>query len=195
MDDLRLILFDLRPAMCEAWARAFAGSPNVAIYCGRFQDIPEWDCMITTGNSFGIMDGGLDLAVRDYFGTEIETAVQEQIARDYYGEMPVGCASLVRTPHPKHPWLIYAPTMRIPMHVPAEHTYLAMAAALRAVSDGPAYLTTVLVPAFAMSTGGVPFDEGARLMALAYEYALHPPARMTWEEAVRRHQRITGERP
>lgn len=194
MDWLRLTLCDIHPAMCDAWARAFDGLPNVEIVCGRFEDVPEWDAIVAPGNSFGIMDGGLDLAIAEYFGGDLADRVQMAIRIYYAGEQPIGTALLLPTLALPRPWLIYAPTMRIPMRIPSENVYLAMAAVLRALNDDSSCdLNTVLIPALGMGTGGVPYDEGARLMALAYEYALHPPERIGWQEAVARHRRIMGE--
>ena len=37
------------------------------------------------------MDGGLDLAIREQLGFEVERKIQEVILDKYHGELPVGC--------------------------------------------------------------------------------------------------------
>src|SRR5262245_49358142 len=66
---MRLILVDRGRDFCEALRLQFRGHPEVEVACGRFEDLPVFDCVITAGNSFGLMDAGMDLAVVRYFGT------------------------------------------------------------------------------------------------------------------------------
>jgi len=63
--------------------------PEVDVVCGRFEDLPVFDCVVTAGNSFGLMDAGMDLAVVRYFGTHVMELIQKCILEDYLGEQPV----------------------------------------------------------------------------------------------------------
>jgi O-acetyl-ADP-ribose deacetylase (regulator of RNase III) len=53
------------------------------------------------------MDGGLDLAIRDRPGrqvqTQVQARVQEMIVAQHHGEMPVGMAAVVATEHAEWP--------------------------------------------------------------------------------------------
>ena len=73
--------------------------------------------MVSPANSFGFMDGGLDLAIRDALGYGVQKAVQEIIRERHHGELPVGAAEVVETGHASWPFLVVAPTMRVPERV------------------------------------------------------------------------------
>ena len=68
MSDFKLILVDLKPALCTAFQKYFSGLPSVEIVNGYFEELPEFDCMVSAGNSFGLMDGGVDAAIIRFFG-------------------------------------------------------------------------------------------------------------------------------
>jgi hypothetical protein len=61
--ELKLILIDPKPALCSAWRIHFERLSNVEIKAGYFQELQEFDCMVGAANSFGLMDGGVDLAI------------------------------------------------------------------------------------------------------------------------------------
>lgn len=58
--DIKLVLIDPKPALCNAWRKHFDGLPNIEIIAGYFEELPEFDCMVSAANSFGLMDGGVD---------------------------------------------------------------------------------------------------------------------------------------
>jgi O-acetyl-ADP-ribose deacetylase (regulator of RNase III) len=68
---------------------------------GRFEELEEFDCMVSAANSFGLMDGGVDLAIFCYFGVELMDRVQERIIRGYLGEQHVGTSLIVETGNAK----------------------------------------------------------------------------------------------
>lgn len=74
----------------------------------------EYDCIVSPANSFGIMDGGFDKALIEYFGNSLMERVQNKIKDEYAGEQPVGTCLIVNTGDEKHPYLAHTPTMRIP---------------------------------------------------------------------------------
>ena len=73
--------------------------------------------MVSAANSFGLMDGGVDAAITAFFGTQLQTRVQNHILREYLGEQPVGTAFVIETGDNNHPWLVHAPTMRVPLTI------------------------------------------------------------------------------
>ncbi len=134
------------------------------IHLGSFESLPAFDCVATAGNSFGLMDAGMDLAVLKFFGTQIQERVQKKILEDYCGEQPVGSAFLVETGRVDHPYVAHAPTMRIPMNIAGtDHVYLATWATLLAVRQhnrtAERKIETLVCPAFGAGTGGVPGTE------------------------------------
>ena len=131
MSSFRLILVDTHPGFCIAAERQFAGLPNVEVVNSGFEELEEFDCLVSPANSFGLMDGGIDAAIIRFFGESLMERVQERILRDYLGEQPIGTCLLVDTGHPRHPFLAHAPTMRVPMEIDrTDYAYLAMWATL-----------------------------------------------------------------
>jgi O-acetyl-ADP-ribose deacetylase (regulator of RNase III) len=92
--------------------------------------------MVSAANSFGLMDGGVDLAITNFFGPALQARVQQVILACYDGEQPVGTSFIVETGHPAHPFLAHTPIMRVPMPIAGtDYVYLAMKAMLQAVRD------------------------------------------------------------
>ncbi len=71
--------------------------------------------MVSPANSFGFMDGGIDRAYVERFGRSLQDRVQDLIFRKHHGELLVGAADIVATGAASHPWLVVAPTMRVPL--------------------------------------------------------------------------------
>jgi O-acetyl-ADP-ribose deacetylase (regulator of RNase III) len=192
----KLLLADPNAALCAAWAAAFQSYPEVEVVNGRFEQLPAFDCMVSAANSFGLMDGGVDLAITNFFGPALQARVQQVILARYNGEQPVGTSFIVETGHPAHPFLAHTPTMRVPMPIAdTDNVYLAMKAMLQAVRDFNAdgeRIQIVACPGLGTATGRVPAPEAARQMALAYHYYKHPPQAINWHSAAARHRRILG---
>jgi O-acetyl-ADP-ribose deacetylase (regulator of RNase III) len=156
-------------------------TPELEIHLGSFETVPSFDCVATAGNSFGLMDAGMDLAIVKFFGHEIQNAVQRRILQDFCGEQPVGTAFIVETGRLDRPYLAHAPTMRIPMNISGtDHVYLATWATLLAVRRhnraSAKKIETLVCPAFGAGTGGVSGPEVGFQMKLAYRHFLKPPA-------------------
>ncbi len=192
---LKLILVDPKPALCQAWREKFANLPSVEIVNGYFEKLPEFDCMVSAANSFGLMDGGVDAAITRFFGDSLMQRVQARILDEYLGEQPVGTSLIVETGHAKHPYIAHTPTMRVPLVIAhTDNVYLAMWAMLLAVrkhnqhSETP--INSVACPGLGTATGRVPYQQAARQMALAYEHFLNPPTAISWEFASNRQFKV-----
>src|SRR5580700_635630 len=92
----KLFLIDQSACLVNEWKSAFSVFPEVEVLSGDYFQ-RQADAIVSPANSFGIMDGGLDLAIRDQLGFSIERKVQELIVEKHYGELPVGCAEIVET--------------------------------------------------------------------------------------------------
>ncbi len=188
-------------AMCEAFRERFAGLPRVRIILGRFEDLEPHDCFVTAGNAFGLMTAGIDAAVVRRFGENLMQQVQHRIMDQFFGEQPIGTAFVIPTGDPSLPFLVHAPTMRVPGGIDGtDKVYAATWAALLAIE---AYnrtteqrIETAAFPAMGTGFGGVPFGEAARQMAVAYRHYLQPPHRLDWDFVVERQRAICydGER-
>lgn len=186
---LRLILVDPDYRLCEAWTAAFTAHRAVTIVHGRFQELEEFDCMVSAANSFGLMDGGVDLAIARFFGDALVDRVQAHIRREYLGEQPVGTSFIVETGNPDHPYVAHTPTMRIPMSITTtDYVYLAMWAMLRAVhhhnqSAPLPPIRTIACPGLGTGVGEMPAAEAARQMELAYRWYVNAVSRLDWPTA------------
>lgn len=187
---MNLILCDCNPILCTEWEKNFRDEPKVQIVCGDFKSVPEYDCIVSPANSFGIMDGGLDLALINYFGNELMKRVQDRIKTEYAGEQPVGTCLIVETGNKKHPYLAHTPTMRIPRIIKEYDTvYNAMRAMLLEVRKYPD-IKTVLCTGLGTATGKVSPIIAARQMYLAYKNVMQPSKQIDWNIAVNIEQKI-----
>ena len=112
----KLYLIDSKPELCDKWRQVFSSYPEVEVLTGDYFQ-QSADAIVSPANSFGIMDGGLDLAIRNELGFQVEIDIQEVILNKYHGEMPIGSAEIINTNHNKWSYLIAAPTMRIPENI------------------------------------------------------------------------------
>jgi O-acetyl-ADP-ribose deacetylase (regulator of RNase III) len=168
---------------------------GLEVHLGSFESLPAFDCVATAGNSFGLMDAGMDLAVLKFFGIQLQEQIQRRILDDFCGEQPVGTAFVVETGRLDHPYVAHAPTMRIPMNIAGtDHVYLATWATLLAVRNHnrttKRKIETLVCPAFGAGTGGVSGIEVGFQMKLAWEHLRKVPAAITSSFAQERHERI-----
>src|SRR5690242_641121 len=162
---LQLTVCDLRDDCLTAVRQRFAGIDSVVSEKADITKLRR-DAWATAGNSFGDMGGGVDRAIDQFFGGLAQTAVQEAIRRDFFNELPVGSAVVVR-PSVKKPALIYAPTMRVPGNVGTTiNAYLAMRAILIAAIKGG--IKTLACPTLGTGIGGLTPDDAADQMFHAY---------------------------
>ena len=192
---MKIVLVDPKSALCAAFRERFAGWPDVGVIEGRFEDLQAFDCIVSAANSFGLMDGGVDAAITQFFGYQLQERVQRRILDEFLGEQPVGTSIIVETGHPKHPFVAHTPTMRTPMPIAlTDHAYVAMWAMLLAVrrhnltSERP--IEIVACPGLGTATGRVPPAEAARQMALAYAHFVKPPTSIDWTLAGQRQAAI-----
>ncbi len=180
MYNFKLILVAPEPSLYEAFQEHFNYFPNVDIVNNYFEWLTKFDCLVSPANSFGMMDGGIDAAIINFFGRSLEQSVQERILEDYLGEQPVGTSFVIETGHQQHKFLAHTPTMRVPMSIKGtDIPYIAMRAMLLAVrqhnQNSHNKINNVACPGLGTGIGQVPHNEAARQMALAYDSFLHPP--------------------
>jgi O-acetyl-ADP-ribose deacetylase (regulator of RNase III) len=131
----KLYLIDSKPELCEKWRQVFSSYPEVEVFTGDYFQ-KSADAIVSPANSFGIMDGGLDLAIRNELGFQVETDIQEVILNKYHGELPIGTAEIINTNNNKWSFIIAAPTMRIPENVAFTlNAYIAFRAVLIAINS------------------------------------------------------------
>src|SRR6201996_8472444 len=106
-------LRDISKEVTAAWKLAFADVPRVHVTCGNILEHPA-DAIVSPANSFGYMDGEIDAVLSGYFGARVEASLRAHIDEQHYGELPVGQATVLPTGDAKIPYLVSAPTMRVP---------------------------------------------------------------------------------
>jgi len=164
---MSLHLVDTNPALVSAWKSAFADLPEVSIQQGNILSVAH-NTIVSPANSYGFMNGGIDLAYRWFFPKGLEVRVHQAISARPEHFLPVGESLVVCTSHERIPHLIVAPTMFIPEPVPSENCYLAMQAVLRSAAADAEVGKAVFCPGLGTGTGCVPPADAAREMVRAY---------------------------
>ncbi len=178
----KIYLIDFNEALVSAWQQVFVDLDIFEVIHGDFFSI-EADAVVSPANSFGIMDGGLDLAIRNVLGFHVEKAVQKEIIENYHGELPVGSAVIVPTENEKWPFLISAPTMRVPMTITGTlNAYQAFRAILIEVNKHNAdksnkKIKSIICPGLGTGIGDLDPRKCAAHMRVAYTY-INKPARI-----------------
>lgn len=191
---MQLFLTDRKPALVNAWRELFSGESDVT---PTDADILSLDCdaIVSPANSFGFMDGGLDGLLSEYFGWHVQERVQTIIKSRPLGELLIGEAIVVPTDHAKIPWLIAAPTMRVPMRVrQSVNAYLALKAILVAAMQHKDVIPirSIAIPGLATGIGKLAPETAAKQMFAAYREIVkgqrHWPD--SFGEAQRQHIRL-----
>jgi O-acetyl-ADP-ribose deacetylase (regulator of RNase III) len=112
----RLVLVAVDDDLASAWDRSCRDLPGVEIYRGSILDVKS-DAVVSPANSFGFMNGGIDALYARRFGARLVSRVRDQILEHHGGELLVGDAEVIETADSDIPFLICAPTMRVPMLV------------------------------------------------------------------------------
>lgn len=172
-----IYLIDNSPKLVEAWGTAFAKIPGVISLAGDYFQQPA-DAIVSPANSFGIMDGGLDLAIRDQLGYGVQGKIQKVILEKHHGELPIGCAEIVETGHEKWRFMVAAPTMRVPESITNTiNAYLAFRAILVAIENFNKAARTRIIDSLVCSglgtgVGGMSAERCSGQMLLAYKSML-----------------------
>lgn len=202
---MKIILSATEPALALAWEKFCGDLDCVAIQRGSILDL-KCDAVVSPANSFGYMDGGIDMLYSMYFGWKIQERLQAQIRERHRGELIVGTAEVVETDSPEIPYLISAPTMRVPMILGNDsvNPYLAARAVFVLIQDGTfgsgplkgkevkSAIETVAFPGLGTGVGRVSFDACAKQMRAAIEDVVlnNDTFPSSWFEAQQRHQRL-----
>ena len=158
-----------QPSLAEAWNHHFQFENDVEILQGNIFDF-EWDAIVSPGNSFGFMDGGLDLQISNKFGWGIQTELRKRIAKKDNRELLIGQSETIHVKQADK-YIICAPTMRVPdkkMIPQSVNAYLSMKAVLSAYLKNK-NIGTVAIPGLCTGTGGMAPEIAAKQMFTAYK--------------------------
>lgn len=167
----KIFLLDINRAMINCWNEAFVNCGDVYVVNKDFKTFisknDEVDGIVSPGNSFGLMDGGYDKAISEYFGDALYEAVQNKIMECFWGEQPVGSCLSLQIPNTKK-ILLHTSTMRTPeVIIDPRIIYSCMRTTL--VETEKNSIKQIVVPAFGGMTGRVPRKIIAQMMREAYD--------------------------
>ncbi len=174
---LSLLLRDLNASVVTAWRTSFSAVPFVDVAHGSILDVTA-DAIVSPANSFGYMDGGIDLAYCHFFGFGIQERLQSHLREKHFGELPVGTATIIETGDARFRFMVSAPTMRVPCNISRSiNVYLAFRAALISVvkyneRESHSPIRSLAVPGLGTGIGGVHPTKAANHMRLAYNSIL-----------------------
>lgn len=165
-------LRDIKPDLVEAWKAAFADVPEVTISQGDIFANTSADALVSPAQSFGYMDGGIDMVYSRHFGWSLSEDLRKQIDAKWDGELLVGQAAVVdirpHKPDTKFKYLISAPTMRVPENVSqTANAYLAFRAVLRVATRHPD-IKSIMCPGLGTAIGMMDSHVCARQMRAAF---------------------------
>ena len=175
----KLWLIDQSVDLVREWQSAFSVFSEIEVIEGSYFQKPA-DAIVSPANSFGIMDGGFDLAIRNELGYSIQGKVQNDIVNGYHGELPVGSALCLETGDGRWKYLIAAPTMRVPENVSRSlNAYLAFRAILLAVmrcntEKDAKVIDSLVCCGLCTGVGGMSASRCANQMAIAYKSMIMP---------------------
>lgn len=167
---MHYLLIDKNPEMISSWREFFGEEENIKILEGDLTNV-SCDALVSPANSFGFMDGGVDYAISMRLGWELQFDLQKKIKSLPEGELIVGKAIIIETGDASIPYLVAAPTMRVPMSFNIStsiNAYLAMKATLIETQKHPK-IEHVAIPGFCTGVGKMQTQIAARQMYLAYK--------------------------
>jgi O-acetyl-ADP-ribose deacetylase (regulator of RNase III) len=195
--------------LANAWDRHCGDLPGVRIHRGSILEL-ECDAVVSPANSFGFMDGGIDAVYVRHFGSGLQDKVRSLIQNMHFGEMPVGVADILETGSSTIPFLILAPTMRVPMILrESVNAYLAARAVLLLLQHGEfgsgsndgipvrEVVKTVAFPGLGTGVGQLSPSQCAHQFRVAFEEIVLGSYSFprSWAEASERHQSLYTDRP
>ncbi len=200
-----IVLTAVERPLLEAWKRCCGDLDFVQFHFGSIFEV-ECQAVVSPANSFGFMDGGIDLLYSRHFGWGVQERLQQLIRDAHGGELLVGSAAIIPTHNLQIPYVIAAPTMRVPMILrDSINPYLAARAVLRLWKTGDLpngapireTIQAIAFPGLGAGVGQVGFDVCAHQMRAAIDDVLLQTSEFprTWAEASTRHQQLYTDRP
>lgn len=173
---LKIIFCDKNINNLEALENQFSDLPNITFTNADIVSVKA-DCIVSPGNSYGCMDGGVDRFI-NYSLNYISTTVKNMIKTKYNGEQPVGTTMLIKLEKndlSSNNWkyLAHTPTMRIPKDIStSDNAYIAFRSLLRKINShnlkNSDKINSVVVTSFCSGAGSMKPDTSAKQMRIAY---------------------------
>lgn len=168
---MEIILCDNNKNIVYEWKRVFSNHESVKCILGDYCQTAvneNVDALVSPANSFGIMDGGLDLYIQKFYlknNINIQDLVQEEIRRIFYGIQTVGSSMFVDNDFIN---LIHTPTMKVPGQI-NDLNVIYFATRNTIICARKNGVKKILIPAFGAGIGNIKHSIVARIMEDAFE--------------------------
>lgn len=153
---MKIYLIDINLSIIKAWNKLLGKLDSVVIIHSDFETFMKnynVDCVVSPGNSHGVMAGGYDRALSEYFGWDLTKRVQKYIIDNFDGVQPVGTSIIMDTGIDDIK-LIHTPTMINPSKIhDANVVYECTKSTLELASKNK--IQNIVVPAFGGACGGL----------------------------------------
>lgn len=179
---MKIYIIDRSAEKLRPIRRYFENEASVTVVHSDFESFMKTnhvECIVSPANSFGMMDGGYDLAITNWFGDQLQKRVQKYLIENLYGEQPVGTSIYIDAGRDNQS-LIHTPSMRTPQAIKDPLiVYQCMRSTLMcALQHG---VKSILIPLFGGATGMLDKEVIAEMMWLAYLQINNPPREITWD--------------
>ena len=162
---MKIFLLDINQDIINAWKSLFVDVDNVDVVHSDFDSFMrshKVDCVVSPGNSRGVMAGGYDRALSEYFGWDLTKRVQAYINKNFEGQQPVGSSFIIDTLTPGIN-LIHTPSMIFPSKIEDPNVvYECTKSTLRVAVENN--VKSIVIPAFGGACGGLNPDVIAQNM-------------------------------
>lgn len=167
---MKVYLLDINIQVVNEWQKLFNKEEKVFVVLDdfkNFMDNNDIDCVVSPGNSKGIMAGGYDRAISEYFGWDLTNKVQKFIVENFNGSQPVGTSQIFEIDNYNQK-LIHTPTMLYPSAI---NDYNILYDCTKNTLDLALNnnIKSIVLPAFGGACGKVPPDILAQKMYEAYK--------------------------
>lgn len=208
LENISFHLCDTNVEIVKYWKSYFSDYENFKFYHEDLIKVYDRVCcestknienkkygIVSPANSFGDMQGGIDLIFYTKFGWKLEELVMQNIIKYKFGELVVGDCIIVEIPKDDFSsqkqikkYLLVAPTMRVPMGIKGTvNVYLAFRAALISLLTANNNITDVFVSGMGTGIGKVEPNICAKQMFYAYHNLLNPKAHNDLIQMTREH--------
>lgn len=169
-------------------AKKYLKNENFDIILGDL--LNQKGILVTAGNSFGFMDGGLDLEFIKKYGWELQDKVQTIIKNTDLKELLIGQNIIVDLPDNNK--LIYAPTMRVPqiLDFSSINPYLVLKGILATCKKEN--IEEVNIPLLCEGVGRMPILTIMSQLQKAYDDFYDEYYPINWWDSSKKHQNLLG---
>ena len=168
---MKIYILSLDEKATYALKEKFDSVDDVEVINGGFKEFMDAhgdvECIVSPGNSFGLMDGGYDKAIINYFGIELASKAQKYISDHFYGEQVIAPSFIIKIPGSEK-YLIHTPTMFLPSEIKDPLViYQSMRSTLITALENN--IQSIVIPAFGAGTGKAPAILVAKYMKAGYD--------------------------